>query len=135
MWWYEYWCYHLLVFYIFVLQITDLVKLQTLPDDLKTKLSIDDDSVSSPKEALSRASADRRMKYLNRYILISFTYLTYLIKKLTCLLLAFHVWGKIFWMWLKWKYVEERNSWCYSHGVLLQWYFTVIFKSKRQDST
>ena len=45
---------------------TDLVKLQALPEDLKTKLSIDDDMVSSPKEALSRASADRRMKYLNR---------------------------------------------------------------------
>ncbi|XP_023767121.1 inorganic pyrophosphatase TTM1 isoform X3 [Lactuca sativa] len=40
--------------------------LQALPDDLKTKLSIDDDLVSSPKEALSRASADRRSKYLNR---------------------------------------------------------------------
>ncbi|XP_017973409.1 PREDICTED: uridine-cytidine kinase C isoform X2 [Theobroma cacao] len=39
---------------------------QALPDDLKTKLSIDDDVVSSPKEALSRASADRRMKYLSR---------------------------------------------------------------------
>ena len=33
--------------------------LQTLPDDLKTKLSIDDDIASSPREALSRASADR----------------------------------------------------------------------------
>ncbi|XP_040999262.1 inorganic pyrophosphatase TTM1-like isoform X3 [Juglans microcarpa x Juglans regia] len=39
---------------------------QALPADLKTKLSIDDDFASSPKEALSRASADRRMKYLNR---------------------------------------------------------------------
>ncbi|KQJ92235.1 hypothetical protein BRADI_4g42410v3 [Brachypodium distachyon] len=29
------------------------------PDDLKTKLSIDDELVSSPKEAFSRASADR----------------------------------------------------------------------------
>jgi hypothetical protein len=47
----------------------DLINLQALPDDLKTKLSIDDDLVSSPKEALSRASADRRMKYLNRYCL------------------------------------------------------------------
>ena len=43
------------------------VNKQALPDDLKTKLSIDDDMASSPKEALSRASADRRMKYLNRY--------------------------------------------------------------------
>lgn len=44
--------------------------MQALPDDLKTKLSIDDDVVLSPKEALSRASADRRTKYLNRYVLI-----------------------------------------------------------------
>lgn len=43
------------------------INLQALPDDLKTKLSIDDDLVSSPKEALSRASADRRNKYLSRY--------------------------------------------------------------------
>lgn len=40
--------------------------LQALPDDLRTKLSIDDDLVSSPREALSRASADCRMKYLKR---------------------------------------------------------------------
>ncbi|GFY85739.1 phosphoribulokinase [Actinidia rufa] len=46
---------------------------QALPADLKTKLSIDDDLVSSPKEALSRASADRRMKYLNRGISHSFS--------------------------------------------------------------
>lgn len=44
----------------------EYVYLQALPDDLKTKLSIDDDVASSPKEALSRASADRRLKYLNR---------------------------------------------------------------------
>ena len=48
----------------------ELVSLQALPDDLKSKLSIEDDLVSSPKEALSRASADRRMKYLNRYSLV-----------------------------------------------------------------
>lgn len=42
------------------------VSVQALPDDLKMKLSIDDDLLSSPKEALSRASADRRMKYLSR---------------------------------------------------------------------
>ena len=36
-----------------------LTVLQALPDDLKTKLSLDEDLVSSPKEALSRASADR----------------------------------------------------------------------------
>ncbi|KAF5468909.1 hypothetical protein F2P56_013018 [Juglans regia] len=46
---------------------------QALPDDLKTKLSIDDDLVSSPKEALSRASADRRIKYLNRGISHSYS--------------------------------------------------------------
>lgn len=32
---------------------------QALPDDLKTKLSLDEDMVSSPKEALSKAFADR----------------------------------------------------------------------------
>lgn len=44
--------------------------MQALPDDLKTKLSIDDDLASSPKEALSRASADRvamRNKLLKRF--------------------------------------------------------------------
>ncbi|MCH87128.1 uridine-cytidine kinase C-like, partial [Trifolium medium] len=59
--------------FAFVQQITDLVKLQTLPDDLKSKLSIEDDLVSSPKEALSRASADRRMKYLNRGVSQSYS--------------------------------------------------------------
>ncbi|XP_061361034.1 inorganic pyrophosphatase TTM1 isoform X2 [Gastrolobium bilobum] len=53
--------------YIEQIQLEKLVNdVMALPDDLKTKLSIDDDLVSSPKEALSRASADRRMKYLNR---------------------------------------------------------------------
>ncbi|XVF49824.1 hypothetical protein PTKIN_Ptkin04bG0047000 [Pterospermum kingtungense] len=53
--------------YIEQIQLEKLVNdVMTLPDDLKTKLSIDDDLVSSPKEALSRASADRRMKYLSR---------------------------------------------------------------------
>jgi hypothetical protein len=37
----------------------DLIILQALPDDLKTKLSLDEDLVSSPKEALLQASADR----------------------------------------------------------------------------
>ena len=41
---------------------------QALPDDLKSKLSIDDEVASSPKEALSRASADWRVKYLNESI-------------------------------------------------------------------
>ncbi|XWS60376.1 hypothetical protein CRYUN_Cryun07bG0030900 [Craigia yunnanensis] len=53
--------------YIEQIQLEKLVNdVMALPDDLKTKLSIDDDLVSSPKEALSRASADRRMKYLSR---------------------------------------------------------------------
>ncbi|XP_024972352.1 uridine-cytidine kinase C isoform X2 [Cynara cardunculus var. scolymus] len=53
--------------YIEQIQLEKAVNdVMTLPDDLKTKLSIDDDLVSSPKEALSRASADRRSKYLNR---------------------------------------------------------------------
>lgn len=53
---------------------SDLVILQALPDDLKTKLSLDEDLVSSPKEALSRASADRvamRNKYLKRFDFLS----------------------------------------------------------------
>ncbi|KAI3513300.1 hypothetical protein L1887_20629 [Cichorium endivia] len=53
--------------YIEQIQLEKAVNdVMTLPDDLKTKLSIEDDLVSSPKEALSRASADRRSKYLNR---------------------------------------------------------------------
>uniref|UniRef100_A0A2N9F4N5 CYTH domain-containing protein n=1 Tax=Fagus sylvatica TaxID=28930 RepID=A0A2N9F4N5_FAGSY len=53
--------------YIEQIQLEKLVNdVMALPDDLKTKLSIDDDLASSPKEALSRASADRRTKYLNR---------------------------------------------------------------------
>nr|XP_011464266.1 PREDICTED: uridine-cytidine kinase C isoform X2 [Fragaria vesca subsp. vesca] len=53
--------------YIEQIQLEKLVNdVMALPDDLKTKLSIDDDFVSSPKEALSRASADRRSKHLNR---------------------------------------------------------------------
>ncbi|CAA0822461.1 Phosphoribulokinase / Uridine kinase family [Striga hermonthica] len=46
--------------YIEQIQLEKLVnEVMALPDDLKTKLSIDDDFVSSPKEALSRASAAR----------------------------------------------------------------------------
>lgn len=55
----------------------DLIILQALPDDLKTKLSIDDDLVASPKLALSRASADRvamRNKNLKRWNCITFVY-------------------------------------------------------------
>ncbi|CAM8933949.1 unnamed protein product [Rhodiola kirilowii] len=53
--------------YIEQIQLDKLVNdVMALPDDLKNKLSIEDDIASSPKEALSRASADRRIKYLNR---------------------------------------------------------------------
>ncbi|KAM1026356.1 hypothetical protein ACFX2C_039378 [Malus domestica] len=53
--------------YIEQIQLEKLVNdVMTLPDDLKSQLSIDDDFVLSPKEALSRVSADRRNKYLNR---------------------------------------------------------------------
>ncbi|KAK4263677.1 hypothetical protein QN277_029060 [Acacia crassicarpa] len=46
--------------YIEQIQLEKLVnEVMALPDDLKTKLSLDEDLVSSPKEALSRASADR----------------------------------------------------------------------------
>ncbi|KAF8399251.1 hypothetical protein HHK36_015116 [Tetracentron sinense] len=51
--------------YIEQIQLEKLVnEVMALPDDLKTKLSIDEDLVSSPKEALSRVSADRRNKHL-----------------------------------------------------------------------
>ncbi|XP_027123076.1 inorganic pyrophosphatase TTM1-like [Coffea arabica] len=60
--------------YIEQIQLEKLVNdVMALPADLKTKLSIDDDLVSSPKEALSRASADRRMKFLNRGMSHSFS--------------------------------------------------------------
>ncbi|KAJ6838603.1 uridine-cytidine kinase C-like [Iris pallida] len=46
--------------YIEQIQLEKLVnEVMALPEDLKTKLSIDDELVSSPKEALSRASGDR----------------------------------------------------------------------------
>ncbi|XP_021616153.1 inorganic pyrophosphatase TTM2 isoform X3 [Manihot esculenta] len=46
--------------YIEQIQLEKLVDdVMALPDDLKTKLSLDEDLVSSPKEALLRASADR----------------------------------------------------------------------------
>lgn len=44
-----------------------LTDMQALPEDLKTKLSIDDELVSSPKEAFSRVSADRRNKLMKRF--------------------------------------------------------------------
>ncbi|KAH0938471.1 hypothetical protein HID58_005932 [Brassica napus] len=56
------------------IQLERLVNdVMALPDDLKTKLSLDDDTVSSPKEALSRASADSRMKYLHGGVSKSYT--------------------------------------------------------------
>jgi len=57
------------VFFCFSIFCVIVPLLQALPDDLKTKLSLDEDLVSSPKEALSRASADRiamRNKHLRR---------------------------------------------------------------------
>ncbi|XP_022968503.1 uridine-cytidine kinase C-like isoform X1 [Cucurbita maxima] len=46
--------------YIEQIQLEKLVnEVMALPDDLKSKLSLDEDLVSSPIEALSRASADR----------------------------------------------------------------------------
>lgn len=54
--------------YIEQIQLEKLVnEVMALPEDLKTKLSLDEDLVASPKEALSRASADRvamRSKHL-----------------------------------------------------------------------
>ncbi|TKY69463.1 Uridine-cytidine kinase C [Spatholobus suberectus] len=64
--------------YIEQIQIEKLVnEVMALPDDLKTKLSLDEDLVSSPKEALSRASADRvamRNKHLRSGISQSYTH-------------------------------------------------------------
>ncbi|KAG6712715.1 hypothetical protein I3843_05G108500 [Carya illinoinensis] len=46
--------------YIEQIQLEKLVnEVMALPEDLKTKLSLDEDLVSSPKEALTRAPADR----------------------------------------------------------------------------
>ncbi|KAK2429873.1 Inorganic pyrophosphatase ttm2 [Trifolium repens] len=63
--------------YIEQIQLERLVnEVMALPDDLKTKLSLDEDLVSSPKEALSRASADRvamRNKNMTRGLSQSYT--------------------------------------------------------------
>uniref|UniRef100_A0A5B7AK93 Putative uridine-cytidine kinase C-like isoform X1 n=1 Tax=Davidia involucrata TaxID=16924 RepID=A0A5B7AK93_DAVIN len=71
--------------YIEQIQLEKLVnEVMALPDDLKTKLSIDEDLVSSPKEALSRASADRvamRNKHLKS--IMSHSYSTQRDKKLS----------------------------------------------------
>lgn len=66
-WFQIFWC---LLFCLFVC-------FQALPEDLKTKLSLDEDLVSSPKEALSRASADRiamRHKHLKRFGLLIYSF-------------------------------------------------------------
>ncbi|EPS62973.1 hypothetical protein M569_11811, partial [Genlisea aurea] len=62
--------------YIEQIQLEKLINdVMALPDDLKTKLSIDDEvALSSPKEALFRASADRRIKFLNRGMSQSFSH-------------------------------------------------------------
>lgn len=137
----------------------DLINLQALPDDLKTKLSIDDDLVSSPKEALSRASADRRMKYLNRYCLFlaAVLYICNLkwddtknwIKKSIVLLEAHIFPPKWFYLYIFLSLVVEKkkktqtisSSWKtrtgeFSHNILLhigQRYITLILKSKGQE--
>ncbi|XP_050275999.1 inorganic pyrophosphatase TTM2 isoform X2 [Quercus robur] len=63
--------------YIEQIQLEKLVnEVMALPEDLKTKLSLDEDLVSSPKEALSRASADRvamRNKHLKSGMSHSYT--------------------------------------------------------------
>ncbi|KAG2653363.1 inorganic pyrophosphatase TTM2-like isoform X2 [Panicum virgatum] len=51
--------------YIEQIQLEKLINdVMALPEDLKTKLSIDDELVSSPKEAFSRVSADKRNKLM-----------------------------------------------------------------------
>ncbi|KAL0372550.1 UNVERIFIED_CONTAM: Inorganic pyrophosphatase TTM2 [Sesamum calycinum] len=63
--------------YIEQIQLEKLVnEVMALPDDLKTKLSIDEDSVSSPKEALSRASAERAARIKNLRSGMSHSYST-----------------------------------------------------------
>ena len=55
-------------FYLFrLVHWLDLTAMYALPEDLKTKLNIDDELVSSPKEAFSRVSADRRNKLMKRF--------------------------------------------------------------------
>ncbi|KAJ4769152.1 Uridine kinase [Rhynchospora pubera] len=63
--------------YIEQIQLEKLVNdVMALPDDLKTKLSIEDDVSTSPREALSRASADRvamRNKHLKNVLSHSYS--------------------------------------------------------------
>ncbi|KAG7032132.1 Uridine-cytidine kinase C [Cucurbita argyrosperma subsp. argyrosperma] len=71
--------------YIEQIQLEKLVnEVMALPDDLKSKLSLDEDLVSSPKEALSRASADRvTLRNRNLKSGISRSYTTQREKKMT----------------------------------------------------
>ncbi|XP_022149096.1 uridine-cytidine kinase C isoform X2 [Momordica charantia] len=71
--------------YIEQIQLEKLVnEVMALPDDLRTKLSLDEDLVSSPKEALSRASADRvTLRNRNLKSGISQSYTTQREKKMT----------------------------------------------------
>ncbi|KAL0408788.1 UNVERIFIED_CONTAM: Inorganic pyrophosphatase TTM2 [Sesamum radiatum] len=63
--------------YIEQIQLEKLVnEVMALPDDLKTKLSIDEDSVSSPKDALSRSSAERAARVKNLRSGMSHSYST-----------------------------------------------------------
>ncbi|XP_075495911.1 inorganic pyrophosphatase TTM2 isoform X1 [Primulina tabacum] len=63
--------------YIEQIQLEKMIDdVMALPDDLRTKLSIDEDLVSSPKEALSRVSAERaatRIKNLKSGMSHSYT--------------------------------------------------------------
>ncbi|KAK4373279.1 hypothetical protein RND71_008663 [Anisodus tanguticus] len=60
--------------YIEQIQLEKLVnEVMALPDDLKTKLSLDEDIVASPKEALSRASAER-VSWRNKNIRSGFSH-------------------------------------------------------------
>ncbi|OIW21642.1 hypothetical protein TanjilG_06946 [Lupinus angustifolius] len=60
--------------YIEQIQLEKLVnEVMALPDDLRTKLSLDEDLVSSPKEALSRVSADMRNKNMRSGMSQSYT--------------------------------------------------------------
>ncbi|KAL7149265.1 hypothetical protein ABFS83_05G027900 [Erythranthe nasuta] len=60
--------------YIEQIQLEKIVNdMMVMPDDLKNKLSIDDDFASSPKEAFSRASALARIKNLRSGMSQSYT--------------------------------------------------------------
>lgn len=110
----------------------DLIIVQALPDDLKSKLSLDEDLVFSPKDALLPASADRvamRNKNLKRCNPLMPQYFRAAPKTLLFLLLFLiifiHVVETSVKSWLPWLivviiYVKQR-------------YGTFIFKSKGQE--